>query len=421
LRGVADDAIGWQPEASVTGPTTAKAEPAMTDDIGAIVDWLVDGARSAPRPDMVLEQLCAKLIAAGLPISRAGVFVSTLHPNIVARRFLWKADAGAVEIGEASFKTAESDAYRDSPIAYVYAHGVPIRRRLADPDCPLDFTVLADLRQEGVTDYLIQPLIFTWGAVHAASWATRRPGGFTEAQIAALGRIEAPLTRVAEIRAREREAVNLLNAYVGGGAGERILAGRIRRGDVETIRAAIWLSDMRGFTALADRLPPPELIALLNRYFDCQVPAIHRQGGEVLKFMGDGLLAIFPLPGGDRDTGAACGRALVAAREARDAVAMLRRDDTAGDERVRCGIALHVGDVLYGNIGGENRLDFTCIGPGVNLAARLEKLTARLQRTILASAAFAPHCTGDFVPLGEFAIAGFAAPQIAYGLAEEAG
>ncbi len=393
----------------------------MTDDIGAIVDWLIDGARSAAQSETVLERLCEKLVAAGMPIWRAAVFVRTLHPNIVARRFLWKAGAATVEIGEANFETAESDVFRDSPIVYVYAHGVPIRRRLADPDCPLDFPVLADLRQEGVTDYLIQPLIFTHGAVHAASWATRQPGGFTPAQIAALGRIEAPLTRVAEIRARERETVNLLDTYVGGGAGERILAGRIRRGDVEAIRAAIWLSDMRGFTARADRLPPPELIALLNRYFDCQVPAIHRQGGEVLKFMGDGLLAIFPLPGGDRDTAAACGRALVAARQARDAVATLGRDDATGREPVRCGIALHLGEVLYGNIGGENRLDFTCIGPGVNLAARLEKLTGRLHRTILASAAFAGHCSGDFVPLGEFAIAGFAAPQTVYGLAEEGG
>jgi len=393
----------------------------MTDDIGAIVNWLVDGARSAPLADMVLDQLCAKLVAAAIPVWRAGVFVRTLHPNIVARRFLWKASGANVEVAAADFEMAASHVYRDSPIAHVYDHGVPIRRRLADADCPLDFPVLADLRQEGVTDYLVQPLIFTRGEVHAASWATRQPGGFIDAQIAALGRIAAPLTRVAEIRARDREAVILLDTYVGGGAGERILAGRIRRGDVETIRAAIWLSDMRGFTALADRLPPPELIALLNRYFDCQVPAIHRHGGEVLKFMGDGLLAIFPLPEGDGDPGAACGRALAAARQARDAVAMVGRDDATGREPVRCGIALHLGEVLYGNIGGENRLDFTCIGPGVNLAARLEKLTGRLHRTILASAAFADQCRGEFVALGDFVIVGFAAPQTAYGLAEEEG
>jgi adenylate cyclase len=393
----------------------------MTDDIGAIVDWLTDGARSAPRPEMLVEQLCRRLTAAGVPIWRAGVFVRTLHPNIVARRFLWR-QGGTVEIGEADFAMAESDALRDSPIVHVYAHGTALRRRLADPDCPLDFPVLRDLRQEGVTDYLILPLVFTRGAVHAASWATRQPGGFTEEDVAALKRITAPLTRVAEIRARDREAVNLLNAYVGGGAGERILAGHIRRGDVESIRAAIWLSDMRGFTALADRLPPLELMARLNRYFDCQVPAIHAQGGEVLKFMGDGLLAIFPLPEGGGDPGPACGRALAAARQARDAVATLGHDAaTVGDERTRCGIALHLGEVLYGNIGGENRLDFTCIGPAVNLAARLEKLAASLRRTVLASAAFAGHCGGAFVPVGDFAVAGFAAPQPVYGLAEEAG
>jgi adenylate cyclase len=395
----------------------------VTDPIGAIVDWLADGARSAPQPEVALEQLCQKLVAAGVPISRAGVFVRTLHPNIVGRGFIWKEGAAAVETGVAGLEVATSASFLNSPLAFVYTHGVAIRRRLADPDCPLDFPVLAELRQEGATDYLVQPLVFTNGEVHVATWTTRQPGGFTAAQLAALGRIELPFTRVAEIRARRRDAVSLLNTYVGGGAGERILAGRIRRGDVEAIRAAIWLSDMRGFTTRADRLPPLELIALLNRYFDCQVPAIHQQGGEVLKFMGDGLLAIFPL-GGDADARSACTRALAAARQACAEVAKLGGDDVAGaggDGQVRCGIALHLGDVLYGNIGGENRLDFTCIGPAVNLAARLEKLTGKLRRTIIASTAFAGHCDGAFSPLGDFAIAGFAAPQTAYGLAEEAG
>ena len=163
------------------------------------------------------------------------------------------------------------------------------------PGCPIDFDVLRDLRAEGATDYAAFPLIFTDGTIHVATWSTRQPGGFTPQQFADLQSVIAPLARVAEIRALRRTAGNLIDTYVGHQTGERILAGNIRRGYVEAIRAAIWLSDMRGFTALSERLPPQDLIDRLNRYFGCQVPAILDHGGEVLKFMGDGLLAIFPI------------------------------------------------------------------------------------------------------------------------------
>jgi adenylate cyclase len=281
----------------------------------------------------------------------------------------------------------------------------------------MDFPVLYDLRDEGVTDYVVSPLHFTNGEFHTASWATRQPGGFSDADIALIDAIVPPLTRVAEIRAYYRVAGNLLATYVGKNAGERVLAGRIRRGDTEDIHAAIWLSDMRGFTRLADRMPAPALVDLLNRYFDCQVPAIADQGGEVLKFMGDGLLAIFPT-GHGANTGKVCSAALKAAHAARAKVAAL--EATEGDGvGVRFGLALHLGDVLYGNIGSGNRLDFTCIGPAVNLAARLEKLAGRLGRTVLASQEFARNCHGDLVPIGKFAIAGFAEEQTAFGLADE--
>jgi len=182
--------------------------------------------------------------------------------------------------------------------------------------------------------------------------------------------------------------------------------------------AAIWLSDMRGFTTLADRLPPQALVDLLNRYFDCQVPPIREHGGEVLKFMGDGLLAIFPI-GAGADAGKVCANALAAAHAARAKVAELHA--TSGDDAgVRFGLALHLGDVLYGNIGSDDRLDFTCIGPAVNLAARLEKLAGQLGRTILASEEFAKHGGRDFAPIGQFAIAGFAAEQPVFGLRDEA-
>jgi adenylate cyclase len=377
----------------------------------------MDGARSAPLAQEVLTELCQRLCAAGLPLWRAVVFVRTLHPQIVGRRFVWRPDTGT-EVTDGGFDLLERDVFVNSPMAQVIKTGEALRRRLADPNCVMDYPVLQDLRAEGVTDYVVAPLHFSSGEVHFTSWQTKQPGGFTDDNIYAIEWIIAPLARVAEIRAYYRVAGNLLATYVGKNAGERVLAGHIRRGDTEAIHAAIWLSDMRGFTRLADTLQPQQLVDLLNRYFDCQVPAIVEHGGEVLKFMGDGLLAIFPI-GAERDFSTICAAALAAGKAARDEIAVLHATE-ADDDGMRFGLALHVGDVLFGNIGSGNRLDFTCIGPAVNLAARLEKLAGRLGRTILASEDFVDHCGDDDLrPLGRFAVAGFAAEQMVFGLADE--
>ena len=282
-------------------------------DVRSVVDWLVDGARSRMQAHEMLAELCDRLVGCGIPLWRVAVFVRTLHPHIMGRRFIWRPGAG-VEVRDAPFDLLESAEFRGSPVAHVYARGKPIRRRLADADCPIEFPMLKELQDEGVSDYLASPLLFTDGEIHLATWTTRRPGGFTDAQIDGIESIVAPLARVAEVRALRRTASNLLNTYVGNNAGERILAGQIRRGHTEAIYAAIWLSDMRGFTLLADRVPPQTLVELLNGYFDCQVPAILDRGGEVLKFMGDGLLAIFPI---EDNPDEACARALIAAYEAR--------------------------------------------------------------------------------------------------------
>ena len=380
-----------------------------TREIKEIADWLIDGARSALQPAQVLAQLSERLVACGIPLWRVAVFVRTLHPQVMGRRFIWRPGT-EVEVSEAPFELLESADFLENPIAQVYATGRALRRKLTDPDCAVDFPVLSELRAEGITDYLASPLVFTDGAIHAVTCTTRQAGGFTDAQIAGIEAIITPLARVAEIRALRRMGSTLLDTYVGHDAGERILAGHIRRGDIEEIHAAIWLSDMRGFTALADSLPPPVLIDLLNRYFDCQVPVILDHGAEVLKFMGDGLLAIFNIAGNETEV---CERALAAARRAQANIAALSDSAMPG---LRFGLALHIGDVLHGNIGSGNRLDFTCIGPAVNCAARIEKLTSQLGRAVLASGEFARHCAGEFTPLGEFRLAGFSTPQLVFGL-----
>ncbi len=342
------------------------------------------------------------------------MFVTTLHPDVMGRRFLWQADTG-VTTSNALFTLVDTDDFQKSPFTTVYATRMPLRRRLADADCPVDFAILRDLRAEGCTDYAAFPLLFTDGTIHVATWSTKAPGGFTPKQFADIEAVIAPLARVAEIRALRRTAGNLIDTYVGHQTGELILSGKIRRGYVEAIRAAIWLSDMRGFTTLSEQLPPQALIDRLNRYFECQVPAITEHGGEVLKFMGDGLLAIFPISG-NSDAGEVC-RMLSGALDVRKRVAELARV-SEDEEPIRFGLALHVGEVMYGNIGGGNRLDFTCIGPAVNLAARLEKVASKLGETIVASADFAGHFPDQFRRLGEHAVAGFAAPQVVFGLVQ---
>jgi adenylate cyclase len=383
-------------------------EPAI--DTRALVQWLVDGARDCPLPQEVLVALSEGLVAAGVPLARAAVFVLTPHPLVAGRRLEWR-PGQPVDIGELKYEVMRTASYVDSPVVYIYANDEELRRRLGRPDCPMDFPMLQGMRDEGITDYFAVPLRFTFrNEVQALICSTMAPDGFSEMHIDAIRSIVAPLARVAEIRALTRASAALLDTYVGHKTGDRVRAGSIRRGDTERIRAAIWLSDMRGFTALADREQPEAVMNVLNRYFDCQVPAIAAHGGEVLKYIGDGVLAIFPVTEAV-DFKAACAEALAAARDARAEIAKVGG--------LRFGLALHLGEVLYGNIGSGDRLDFTCIGPAVNLAARLEKIAAREGRAVIASAEFARHCGADLTPLGKFALAGFHEQQPAFGLPDE--
>ena len=387
-------------------------------DLYKITDWLIDGARSASSPPQMMAETCERLVQAGLPLWRVGVFVRTLHPDIFGRSFVWRLGTEVV-MTSANFDVLDSDEYRSSPLSVLYSTEKEVRRRLSDGAANDNSPFLADMRQEGVTDYIAIPLRFTDGSIHSTSWTTKQPGGFTEEHVEGLRKVVPPLARVIEIINLRRTASILLDTYVGNRAGERILGGQIRRGHADTMHAAIWLSDLRGFTALSDRLPAETVVDILNNYFDCQVSTIRTHGGEVLKFMGDGLLAVFPIDEYVGDAGQVCRDVLEAARESRASVEALHYPIGEVLERFRFGVALHVGKILYGNIGGGNRLDFTCIGPAVNLAARLEKLADSLNRTIVASAGFAGICVGGWADLGEFPTAGFSRAERVYGLLDE--
>lgn len=382
-----------------------------------VLNWLIDGARTSGTSADMIAAVCERLVDAGLPLARFGIFIRTLHPEIFGRNFIWR-QGQEVEIGTVDFEILETPEFARSPLRIVFERGLEVRGRIDDADSRR-FPFLDDLRAEGATDYIAVPMPFLDGSIHATSWTTRHPRGFSDDDIAAIRTIMAPLARVSEIISLRRTAAMLLDTYVGNRAGARILGGQIRRGHNDTMQAAIWLSDLRGFTALSDRLPAETVVQILNHYFDCQVTAIRGHGGEVLKFMGDGLLAVFPIDEYVGDAAHVCTRVLEAARESRASVEALAFPVGDVIERFRFGVALHVGNILYGNIGGGNRLDFTCIGPAVNLAARLEKIAGRLGRTVVVSEGFANACRESWRELGEFPIAGFSKAQRVYGLAEE--
>jgi adenylate cyclase len=378
----------------------------MTDldsaKIHELAHWLIDGAPGAPRPEKIVSETCERLVAAGVPLERVALFVRTLHPNIIGVSYIWR-PGKPVEVFRAPRTLIDDPDYLKSPLWYAFEKGEGIRRRLADPACPRDFPILADFDAEGITDYVVSPLRYLSGENHVVTWTTKAAGGFTDDAVAGIESVVAPLTRLSEVYTLRRTAANLLDVYVGHHAGERILKGQISRGDTTTLEAAIWLSDLRGFTPLSESLSPGDLIGLLNATFGAQVPAIEKHGGEVMKFMGDSILAIFPASSGRVQ---ACASALAAAQEAHIACQALETIDTP----TRIGVGLHVGPVSYGNIGGETRLDFTCIGPAVNLASRLQGLAASEGWPIAVSEAFAGCLPSTARALGRFQLKGLPEP-----------
>ena len=381
--------------------------------MSGIFEWLVAGAPGATVSEEVVERLAKGLVAEGVPLDRLAVFVMTLHPTVLGRQFRWSKDDPSLQTILLTQEIQRSDAFAKSPLTTVKAMRRAVHRRLDEPLAPEDYGVLHDLKAEGFTAYLCAPLEFLSGETHAVTFVTRAPGGFDESHLATIGRILPPLARLAEIFALRRVAGNLLSTYVGRDSGDRILAGRIHRGDVETLRAVIWFSDLRGFTEMSARRTPSEIVSVLNELFDCQVPAIEKHGGEVLKFIGDGLLAIFPVDGSaaggtsqarnEENVASRCRDALAAATEA---FAALDSRNARASEPIRFGLALHVGEVAYGNIGGASRLDFTAIGPAVNVASRLEGLTGKLGLRLVLSSELAPHAALPLEDLGELELKG---------------
>jgi len=382
----------------------------LTDraDNHPVIRWLMTEARKRADPCEFLEAFAQTLLAAGVDVARVTTGVPILHPQIFSFSGLWQAGSGATE--RLFRATPEAFAIMtNSPIRIAYDGGGPYRCDLTEPANADEFPILAELRGEGLTDYIVYSVPFADGSYKALSFATRRKSGFSDDEVALF---EAMIPAVAfnlEVQALRRIARTLLDTYVGQQSGGRVLEGQIRRGNGETIRAVIWLSDLRGFTGLSETLPRDALIDLLNCYFGPMCDAVTSQGGEVLKFIGDAMLAIFPV--GD-DVAQVCASALKAARIAQAALADENdRRRGLGLAQIEYGLALHVGDVMYGNIGSDTRLDFTVIGPAVNLTARIESMCRQLGRPLLLSSDFVAGGHLAATSLGSFSLKGVAADQ----------
>ena len=381
--------------------------------IGAadVVHWMLSKGRYDTRMREFGTEMCERIVAVGIPIARAFCYVGTLHPQVGAAAYVWKRGESSATRLLGSRGIQGSVEMTNSPLTLARTNKLVLRRRLVDPESPMDFPVLEEFKREGGTDYLVVPMPCSDGEVNAISFLTDHPGGYTEAEVAGLEQIAEVLGIVVELQSARRIAKTLMDTYLGPRTGARVLSGTIARGSGEAIRAVIWSCDLRGFTSLADRLPREELTALLNEYFEITVKAVTDEGGEVLKFVGDGMLAIFELCAGE-DVAPCCSAALRAARAAFSAIdeANIKRRK-AGEAEMRFGVALHLGEVYYGNIGAPDRLDFTVIGPAVNHAARLERLASELGRSLVTSASFAAAAREPLESLGRFELRGVAEPQ----------
>ena len=400
-------------------PPIAIAPSVMTD--GQITElhlWAVrEGLRRAPAATL-FEDFCRRLIAAGVPLWRAFAGMRTLHPQWGGYTYTWWRDRDVVQPARPERGGAYNQDLRDSPYTYLRDASTPglplrLRRRLAGSGAQRDFPVLEHLAIAGATDYFAE--LIPVGMVTEAfpdsgigfSFATDRSDGFGDDDLRLIQAVLPAVSLAIVSDAEHTISAGLLAAYLGGDAGRRVHAGVVERGSVESIRAVLWYADIRGFTSIADATPGSVLVEMLDDIFETLTAALRPHGGQVLKFLGDGMLASFAFVDATRDE--TCGHALDAAAEA------MRGLDRLNADRARMGkpiamvdLALHLGEVLYGNVGAVDRLDFTVIGPAVNEVARIETLCEPLGRKVLVSAelAAAIHNRTRLEPLGAHLLRG---------------
>jgi len=373
--------------------------------------WLAREGRLATGNLDLFQRFCTQ-VAELAPLDRSWLHLRALHPQYAGVSRLWTREAGAKETF-LSHGFEKSKQFLRSPVRYAVEQRQTGRWRL-DGNEGLPSPTLDDLRAEGYRDYVIAPLIYSDGTPNALSWATRQDGGFSEEDLQLLHDLLPAYAAIAEIKSLRRFVVNVLNTYEGREPGELILKGQIQRGDVRTITAALMLVDLRDFTTMSDAMEPIQVIGALNRYFDCVIPPVTKRNGDVMEIMGDGVLAIFneTAVGGPAE---ACRLAFEAAQEGIAAIDASNKSLANGTPHLSAGFALHHGTVAYGNIGTNDRLDFTVIGRDVNMTSRIERLCRELGRPMIMSGEFASHLKQPMFEIGHFALRGFAQMQLLFG------
>ena len=377
----------------------------------SLIQWLLTDARAAGSAEELLNQLAPRLIEAGIPLWRSTFHLPQFHPQLYGLTYEWRSDVGRASERRFLRQNVARTGYFHSPVALLHRMQRTVRRRLAGADAELDFPVLEELAGEGATDYVLVPLEVGAERVGGFSVASRTSAGIDHDHIVLLEEISGALGAICEIFLAREKTRGLLETYVGRHATNRILEGQIVLGGGSSIEAVILFCDMRNFTRHSESLSSPELLELLNSFFDSVVTSVHKREGEVLKYLGDGLLAIFPL-GRDEPRDEACARAMIAAMEAvalLDQVNEVRRAE--GKMEARGSFALHIGTVHYGNIGAANRFDFTVIGSAVNLASRIEALCSQLDHRVLMSETFAQSSPVQLVSVGRHALKGLDGEQ----------
>ena len=368
-----------------------------------VSDWLIQSALAGDDLETIVRGLCERLAAAGLPLRRVHLSFSMLHPLYDALGFTWERGGGmSVE----KFRTKGSEKperFLRSPYYYLLSNNLDYLRRRVDPNLPSEFPIFDDLKPLGITDYMA--FIHSFGKETTrgmiGSWSTDNPAGFTDDMIGSLLKLQNHLAVAAKMAVLGRLADNMLTTYLGGGAGRRVLAGQIKRGDGETIRAALVMADMRKSTMIAERDGRQAYIDTLNQFFDAIAAPFNRAGGEILSFLGDGFLAVFP-SGRHKDASEiACRAALSATVKATKRMAELNAERKKGGlPQIGFGVGLHVGNVMFGNVGLKDRLTFSAFGAAVNEVQRLQELTKKYHHNVIASEAFVNYCEGAWATLG---------------------
>jgi len=393
--------------------------PMTEAEIVKLAAWLAKAGLEGRTEIALVEGFCSRAVAGGLPLSRALILIDTLHPIYEGRAFRWEKEKPETTLTEYG-RTAEGEAaerWRTSPLYRLFTSGESLLRLRLTAETEAEFPSLAELREAKLTDYVAIINRFAEDGVIGemdcvySMWMTDRAEGFTDEEIGALKRLTPFLGLAIKSASLARIAETLVETYLGRDAGRRVLQGRIARGVADRIKTVLWFSDLRNYTRISDTAAPEEIIPLLNDYAEAIVSSIQQHSGDVLKLIGDGVLAIFPA----EERAQACAAALDAARGAREAVAALNaRRIEKGLPATDMYLGLHLGEVFYGNIGSSERLDFTVVGPAVNEVSRIAAMCRSVDQPILLSAAFAESCADErrtFASVGRFALRGVGRPQ----------